>query len=211
MNTKKITAAALVPAAAGIALSGWAVFHHATSQVTSGHVTATHAVHGEALLARPHQARTAPRRDSQKSATAARTAAAAKIHPNHGALDQASHPGHPAASQPKPAKATATPASRPATTSQPAASEPAASQPAAPSTSSLQTGMSSFEQCVAWHESGDNPTASSSGLFGILPATWASLGYPGTAGAASVGLQEAAFNRLYAEYGTQPWAAYDGC
>jgi hypothetical protein len=71
--------------------------------------------------------------------------------------------------------------------------------------------MSAFEQCVAWRESGDNPTASSAGLFGILPATWASLGYPGTAGQASVTLQKAAFSRLYAQYGTQPWAPYDGC
>jgi hypothetical protein len=71
--------------------------------------------------------------------------------------------------------------------------------------------MTAFEQCVAWRESGDNPTASSSGLFGILPATWASLGLPGTAGEASVAAQEAAFDRLYAQYGEQPWAAYDGC
>ena len=71
--------------------------------------------------------------------------------------------------------------------------------------------MSSFEQCVAWRESGDNPTASSAGLFGILPATWASLGYPGTAGESSVALQKAAFDRLYAQDGTSPWASYDGC
>jgi hypothetical protein len=72
-------------------------------------------------------------------------------------------------------------------------------------------GMSAFERCVAWRESGDNPSASSAGLFGILPATWASLGYPGTAGQASVAMQKAAFNRLYAQDGTQPWAPYDGC
>ena len=84
-------------------------------------------------------------------------------------------------------------------------------RPAAASPPSMTTGMSAFEQCVAWRESGDNPTASSSGLFGILPATWASLGYGGTAGQASVTLQKAAFDRLYAQYGTQPWAAYDGC
>ncbi len=82
-----------------------------------------------------------------------------------------------------------------------------AAQPAAP----LTSGMSAFEQCVAWRESGDNPTASSSGLFGILPATWASLGYPGTAGGSSVALQKAAFDKLYAQYGTSPWAPYDGC
>ncbi len=71
--------------------------------------------------------------------------------------------------------------------------------------------MSAFERCVAWRESGDNPTASSAGLFGILPSTWVSLGYPGTAGQASVSMQKAAFSRLYARYGAQPWAQYDGC
>ncbi len=75
----------------------------------------------------------------------------------------------------------------------------------------LTAGMSSFEQCVAWRESGDNPTASSAGLFGILPSTWAELGYSGTAGQASVALQKVAFTRLYAEYGAQPWAPSDGC
>ena len=71
--------------------------------------------------------------------------------------------------------------------------------------------VSSFEQCVAWRESGDNPTASSAGMFGILPSTWAELGYSGTAGQASVALQKVAFQRLYAEYGTQPWSPSDGC
>ena len=75
----------------------------------------------------------------------------------------------------------------------------------------ITAGMSSFEQCVAWRESGDNPTASSSGLFGILPSTWAQLGYSGTAGQASVAMQKVAFDRLYAEYGAQPWAPSDGC
>lgn len=87
----------------------------------------------------------------------------------------------------------------------------ASTQPAVSSSSSLLSGMSAFEQCVAYRESGDNPTASSAGLFGILPATWASLGYPGTAGQASVTMQKAAFDRLYAQYGTSPWAPYDGC
>ena len=89
---------------------------------------------------------------------------------------------------------------RPAAQTQPAT----VSQP-------LTAGMSSFEQCVAWRESGDNPTASSAGLFGILPSTWAELGYSGTAGQASVALQKVAFSRLYAEYGAQPWAPSDGC
>jgi hypothetical protein len=101
-----------------------------------------------------------------------------------------------------------------------ATTQPAQSQPAnAPSGTvqssgtggSLTAGMTSFEQCVAWRESGDNPTASSAGLFGILPATWASLGYPGTAGQAPVAMQAAAFAKLYAQDGTAPWAPYDGC
>ena len=85
------------------------------------------------------------------------------------------------------------------------------SQQAAPSSQPVSAGMSSFERCVAWRESGNNPTASSAGLFGILPSTWASLGFPGTAGQASVAMQKAAFNKLYAQLGTAPWAPYDGC
>ena len=74
----------------------------------------------------------------------------------------------------------------------------------------LTSGMSAFEQCVAYRESTDTPT-DPDGLFGILPSTWAQLGYSGTAGQASVAQQEVAFNRLYAEYGAQPWAPSDGC
>jgi hypothetical protein len=95
-------------------------------------------------------------------------------------------------------------ATTPAQGSQAAAQTSTASQP-------LTAGMSAFEQCVAWRESGDNPTASSAGLFGILPSTWAELGYSGTAGQASVALQKVAFTRLYAAYGAQPWAPSDGC
>jgi LysM repeat protein len=69
---------------------------------------------------------------------------------------------------------------------------------------------SSFEQCVAWRESSNIPTQPD-GLYGILPSTWASLGYSGTAGQASVAQQKAAFNQLYARDGAQPWAPYDGC
>jgi hypothetical protein len=86
------------------------------------------------------------------------------------------------------------------------AQQTASSSPSQP----LTAGMSSFEQCVAWRESGDTPT-DPDGLFGILPSTWAELGYPGTAGQASVAQQEVAFSRLYAEYGAQPWAPSDGC
>ena len=69
---------------------------------------------------------------------------------------------------------------------------------------------SSFQQCVAWRESSNTPT-DPDGLYGILPSTWQSLGYSGTAGQASVAQQNEAFNRLYAQYGTSPWSSYDGC
>jgi LysM repeat protein len=68
----------------------------------------------------------------------------------------------------------------------------------------------SFQQCVAWRESSDTPT-DPDGLYGILPSTWASLGYSGTAGQASVAVQNQAFQQLYAQQGAQPWSAYDGC
>jgi hypothetical protein len=102
----------------------------------------------------------------------------------------------------KSGRASAT-ASRPA---EEAVTQPTQAAPAQP----LTAGMSSFEQCVAFRESTDTPT-DPDGLFGILPSTWAELGYSGTAGQASVAQQKVAFNRLYAEYGTQPWAPSDGC
>jgi LysM repeat protein len=82
-----------------------------------------------------------------------------------------------------------------------AATVPASSGSAAPS---------SFQQCVAWRESSNTPT-DPAGLYGILPSTWASLGYSGTAGQAPVAQQNQAFQRLYAQDGTSPWAPYDGC
>jgi hypothetical protein len=111
-------------------------------------------------------------------------------------------------------RTTATTAAKPATaTVQPATTAtqpPAGSQTAATTGQPLTAGMSAFEQCVAWRESGNTPT-DPDGLFGILPSVWAQLGYSGTAGQASVAQQEAAFNQLYAQYGAQPWAPSDGC
>jgi LysM domain/Transglycosylase-like domain len=123
---------------------------------------------------------------------------------------------------PAPASAPATPDEGSSTTSQPAASEGAATSSSSSTGSTGSTGSSavtgtgggapsSFQQCVAWRESGNNPTASSAGLYGILPSTWASLGYSGTAGEASVAQQTQAFQQLYAQDGTAPWAPYDGC
>jgi LysM domain/Transglycosylase-like domain len=120
---------------------------------------------------------------------------------------------------PAPTSAPATSDEGSSTTSQPAASEgsttsssSSTSSGTASSTAGASTGApGSFQQCVAWRESGDNPTASSAGLYGILPSTWASLGYSGTAGEASVAQQNQAFQQLYAQDGTAPWAPYDGC
>jgi len=120
---------------------------------------------------------------------------------------------------PAPASAPATSDEGSSTTSQPAASEgsttsssSSTSSSTASSTAGASTGApGSFQQCVAWRESGNNPTASSAGLYGILPSTWASLGYSGTAGEASVAQQNQAFQQLYAQDGTAPWAPYDGC
>jgi hypothetical protein len=75
----------------------------------------------------------------------------------------------------------------------------------------------SFEACVIRVESGGNPQAvnpssGAGGLFQFLPSTWAGLqmGYPGGAQTAPPGVQYAAFDKLYAEAGTAPWAG-DGC
>ena len=108
---------------------------------------------------------------------------------------------------------TSTPApSAPSSTpSASAGSSSSASSAAAVAPVSGGSAPSSFQQCVAWRESGNNPTASSAGLYGILPSTWASLGLSGTAAQASVAQQSAAFQQLYAKYGTSPWAPYDGC
>jgi hypothetical protein len=185
MKLTKIATAALVPAAiAGVTLSGWAAVQAATDPPGS-HVQAHHAA--QAGLHRVGQRGAEPKqhRSTRELASMAKANAAQA----QAAQRAHAHAGH---------RATAH-----------AASHPAAKPAASPK--SWKAGMSAFEQCVAWRESGDNPTASSSGLFGILPSTWASLGYPGTAGQASVALQKAAFNRLYAQYGTQPWAPYDGC
>ena len=100
-------------------------------------------------------------------------------------------------------------------------STPAQPPPPAQETSAGgPTGGSAFEACVISRESGGNPAAynpasGAGGLFQFLPSTWASLGfageYPGGAQTAPVAVQEAAFNKLYAEAGTSPWAPYDGC
>lgn len=191
MKISKLAATALVPAAvAGITMSSWAAVQTAT-----GHQSARAAVRQVREIHRVHPVRPAGQHAARHTAhgstrtqvSGARQASSGRVLARHGAHAKTDHRAH-------------------ARAASPAARSAAASFP-----SSLLSGMSAFEQCVAWRESGDNPAASSAGLFGILPPTWASLGYPGTAGQASVAMQKAAFSRLYAQYGTSPWAPYDGC
>ena len=104
--------------------------------------------------------------------------------------------------------------------SQSSGSGASAQAPQQPQTSANLTDISAFESCVISRESGGNPQAfnpssGAGGLFQFLPSTWASLGYasayPGGAQTAPVSVQQAAFDKLYAEAGTSPWAPYDGC
>jgi hypothetical protein len=184
MKIKKIAMATLVPVAVtGITVSGWAAVNAATDHPTASHITKHQAVHA------PGHTATAADRSHASNRTASADTTSWWLQDVHRAAAKAARRAQAAASH----------------------KAKAASQPAASSSTSLFAGMSSFERCVAYRESGDNPTASSAGLFGILPATWQSLGYPGTAGEASVAMQKAAFNKLYAADGTQPWAPYDGC
>jgi hypothetical protein len=139
-------------------------------------------------------------RASQFPALAARMRASVPIAPAHASAT-------PADQQPS-GQPAAAPAQAPA--AQAPSDQPAQASSQSGDGGSLTGGMSSFEQCVAYRESSDTPT-DPDGLFGILPSTWASLGYSGTAGEAPVSVQDAAFSRLYAEDGTAPWAPYDGC
>lgn len=183
MKIKKIAVAAIVPAAvAGVTASSFAAVQAATAQPSA------HAAVRPVRVVRPvHPVHSTGKRTARHAAHGSARKQVSKARTASAGPDRSRHVTH--------ARAKASPAA----------------QSAAPSSSSLFSGMSAFERCVAWRESGDNPTASSAGLFGILPPTWASLGYPGTAGQASVAMQKAAFNRLYAQYGTSPWAPYDGC
>lgn len=181
--TKKIAAATLVPAAvAGITVSSLAVA--SAADTPSGHAQAAKA--------------------QQKAQADQRLAAHGAA---HRVTHQARHAAHKRASR---TAANSVNHAKHAKVHHVAHAKPApAARPAKPV--SIFAGMTAFERCVAWRESGNNPTASSAGMFGILPSTWASLGFPGTAGTSSVALQKQAFDRLYAQYGTSPWAPYDGC
>jgi LysM repeat protein len=212
MNIKHLAAAMIAPAAiAGVALSTGSAASAATvhppaqgkyhqwvtvrtGDTLSG-IAAAHHMSWEALYAAP------PNRSRIQDPSVVTTGERLRIPADPALWASKYAPPQPAATQ-APAPVSASQAQ--GSTSQ----APASSSSGAASSST--SGTSSFEQCVAWRESSNTPT-DPDGLFGILPSTWASLGYSGTAGQASVAQQKAAFNQLYAEDGTQPWAPSDGC
>jgi hypothetical protein len=50
------------------------------------------------------------------------------------------------------------------------------------------------------------------GLYQFDASTWAAAGgNPASFGHASVGEQNQVFQNAYAQFGTSPWAPYDGC
>ena len=177
---------------AGDTLSGIAAAHHMTWQAIYATPPNTRVLHNPDALVAGERLRLPANPKLRAAQFAAKYAAGLRQ----------SAPSQASASQASASQASASQAS--ASQGQPAAA------PAAASGGSLTAGMSAFEQCVAWRESSDTPT-DPDGLFGLLPSTWQSLGYSGTAGQASVAVQEQAFSRLYAQDGTAPWAPYDGC
>jgi LysM repeat protein len=88
-------------------------------------------------------------------------------------------------------------------------------QPSA-SQSSGGAAPGSFQQCVIENESGgDAQVMNSSGHYGLYQfsqSTWdAAGGNPAEFGNASVAEQNQVFQNAYAQWGTSPWAPYDGC
>jgi Transglycosylase-like domain len=83
-------------------------------------------------------------------------------------------------------------------------------------TATYRAAPGSFQACVIQRESGGNPRAvnpssGAGGLYGFLPSTWHGLGFSGLPENAPVSVQNAAFEKEYAQSGTSAWAPYDGC
>lgn len=73
----------------------------------------------------------------------------------------------------------------------------------------------SFQSCVLNAESGGNysavnPSSGAGGAYQFLPSTWSSLGMSGSPQDASPAQQDQAFQELYSQQGSAPWAS-DGC
>ena len=130
-------------------------------------------------------------------------------HPRQAWLDRAARA---AITVPAPARLASAPTAVVAATAGPAAAPVSGTSPAG--TSSVAPG--SFRACVIARESGGNaravnPASGAGGLYQFLPGTWQSLGYSGLPQDAPVSVQNAAFQRAYAQSGTGPWAPSDGC
>ena len=138
-------------------------------------------------------------------------------HPRQAWLDQAARaairaPARSASAPTVAVAATAGPAPAP-----PAGTSPAETSPAGTSRAGISSAApGSFQACVIARESGGNahavnPASGAGGLYQFLPGTWQSLGYSGLPQDASVSMQNAAFQRAYAQSGASPWAPSDGC
>jgi hypothetical protein len=73
-----------------------------------------------------------------------------------------------------------------------------------------------FQACVISRESGGNSQVMNStghyGLYQFSASTWAAAGgNPDDFGHASVAEQNQVFAQAYAQFGSSPWAPYDGC
>lgn len=65
--------------------------------------------------------------------------------------------------------------------------------------------------CIRQLESGNNYASPGAGAYGIIPSTWASLGYSGTADDYPPAVQDEAALRLYNQYGWEPWTTSPAC
>jgi hypothetical protein len=141
-------------------------------------------------------------RNKIKNPNAIRAGMRLRLSPWHPRRDWLDHAAMAAIPTPAPPPVTAAPAAGPAA--------PAASA------QSYSGASGSFEQCVIQSESGGDPSAvngssGAGGLYGFLPSTWASLGFSGLPQNASAATQQQAFQKAYAQSGSAPWSAYDGC
>ena len=141
-------------------------------------------------------------RNKIKNPNAIRAGMRLRLSPWHPRRDWLDHAAMAAIPAPPPPPVTAAPAAGPAAPAAPAQSYSGAS--------------GSFEQCVIQRESGGDPSAvngssGAGGLYGFLPSTWASLGFSGLPQNASAATQQQAFQKAYAQSGSAPWSAYDGC
>lgn len=106
--------------------------------------------------------------------------------------------------------------SAPSYQAQPEQQQSQTSQSSAQGASSGGAVSSSFQQCVIQHESGGNAQVMNSsghyGLYQFSQSTWdAAGGNAADFGHASAAEQNQVFQKAYAQWGTSPWAPYDGC